>query len=121
VRRVTRRYDDPLDRVWLTAAERVGLRVRRSADAFASTDGRGTLIIGSADTLDPDDCLAQMIFHELCHSLVQGPESFAHPDWGLDNEGARDLVRDLSNSFSAIQPDADELRDADLAVKNCTE
>ncbi|HBQ12818.1 MAG TPA: hypothetical protein DEF51_17345 [Myxococcales bacterium] len=38
-----------------------------------------------------------------------------------DEEGARDLVRDLSNSFSAIQPDADELRDADLAVKNCTE
>lgn len=94
MRRVTCRYDDPLDRVWLTAAERVGLRVRRSADAFASTDGRGTLIIGSAETLDPDDCLAQMIFHELCHSLVQGPESFAQPDWGLDNEGARDLVRE---------------------------
>lgn len=94
MRRVSRRYDDPLDRVWLTAAERVGLRVRRSPDAFASTDGRGGLIIGSVETLDPDDCLAQMIFHELCHSLVQGPESFERPDWGLDNESERDLVRE---------------------------
>ena len=28
-----------------------------------------------------------MIFHELCHSLVEGEQSFAAPDWGMDNTG----------------------------------
>ena len=28
-----------------------------------------------------------MIFHELCHSLVEGEDSFAAPDWGMDNTG----------------------------------
>lgn len=85
-RPVTRRYSDPLDEVWLGAARRVGLRVERRADAYAATDGHGTLVIGDDATLDPDDSLAQMIFHELCHSLVQGDDSFSRPDWGLDNQ-----------------------------------
>jgi len=84
-RAVTHRYVDPLSQVWLGAARRIGLRVERSPDAYASTDGRGTLSIGTADTLDPDDSLAQMIFHELCHSLVEGEDSFDRPDWGLEN------------------------------------
>jgi hypothetical protein len=28
-----------------------------------------------------------MIFHELCHSLVEGAESFERADWGMDNTG----------------------------------
>jgi hypothetical protein len=32
-RTVTHRYGDPLDRVWTGAAERIGLRVRRTHDA----------------------------------------------------------------------------------------
>jgi hypothetical protein len=28
-----------------------------------------------------------MIFHELCHSLVEGEAAFARPDWGMDNTG----------------------------------
>lgn len=91
---VTHRYEDPLDRIWLTAAARVGLRIARSAEVYASTDGRGTLTLGTDETLDADDCLGQMIFHELCHSLVQGVESFEVPDWGLDNETDRDLPRE---------------------------
>ncbi|MCC6875809.1 MAG: YkgJ family cysteine cluster protein [Sandaracinaceae bacterium] len=87
-------YEDPLDRVWLTAAERMGLSIARSSEVFASTDGRGRLTLGDPSTLDADDCLAQMIFHELCHSLVQGPESFEQIDWGLDNESDRDLSRE---------------------------
>jgi len=90
-RAITRRYADPLDAIWIGAAERIGLTVRRTPDAFATTDGRGTLAIGTDETLDADDCLAQMIFHELCHSLVQGPESFDAVDWGLCNESVRDL------------------------------
>ncbi len=93
-REVTRRYVDPLAEVWLGAAGRAGLRVERSAHAYAATDGAGTLTIGSIETLDADDSLAQMIFHELCHSLVQGEASFATTDWGLDNVGDRDVWRE---------------------------
>lgn len=86
-REVHARYVDPLAQVWLAAARRIGLRVVRTSDAYASSDGHGTLAIGSDETLDADDSLAQMIFHELCHSLVEGEESFQRPDWGMDNTG----------------------------------
>ena len=85
VRDVTQRYVDPLAQVWLEAARLIGLGVERTPDAYAATDGRGTLAIGSDATLDADDSLAQMIFHELCHSLVEGEAAFARPDWGMDN------------------------------------
>jgi hypothetical protein len=86
-REVTHRYVDPLAQVWLTAARRIGLGIVRTPDAYAATDGRGTLAIGTDATLDPDDSLAQMIFHELCHSLVEGEQAFTRPDWGMDNTG----------------------------------
>jgi hypothetical protein len=86
-RDVTHRYVDPLVQVWLHAARRIGLGVVRTPDAYAATDGRGTLAIGDDATLDADDSLAQMIFHELCHSLVEGEAAFARPDWGMDNTG----------------------------------
>jgi Fe-S-cluster containining protein len=95
-RTVTHRYDDPLDRLWLHTAERLGLTVVRSDAAYASTDGRGRLLIGTRESLDADDCLAQIIFHELCHALVQGPASMSLPDWGLDNETDRDQHRELA-------------------------
>ncbi len=86
-RDVTHRYVDPLAQVWLGAARRIGLRVERTPHAYAATDGRGMLEIGTSETLDRDDSLAQMIFHELCHSLVEGEDSFRRPDWGMDNTG----------------------------------
>lgn len=84
---VTYRYIDPLTQVWVGAARRIGLRVVRTPEAYAATDGHGTLAIGDDKALDADDSLAQMIFHELCHSLVEGEESFGRPDWGMDNTG----------------------------------
>lgn len=93
-RSVRHAYLDPLDAVWIAAVQRIGFRVVRSPEVFASTDGRGRLFIGSSETLDPDDCLAQMLFHELCHSLVQGESNLASPDWGLSNESDRDVVRE---------------------------
>ncbi len=84
---VTRRYEDPLSLVWLGAAQRIGLHVVRTPDAYAATDGRGTLAIGEPAQLDADDSVAQMVFHELCHSLIEGPDSFTVPDWGMDNTG----------------------------------
>jgi hypothetical protein len=88
------RYDDPLDRVWIGAAARMGFTIRRTPDVYASTDGNRTILIGDDDTLDPDDCLAQMIFHELCHALAQGDESIQRVDWGLDNQTDRDDWRE---------------------------
>lgn len=93
-RPVTARYVDPLDAVWLGAAARLGLRVQRGAHAYASTDGRGTLTIAPPEALDADDCLAQIIFHELCHALVQGEDSFGRADWGLDNDERGEAYRD---------------------------
>jgi Fe-S-cluster containining protein len=93
-RPITARYQDPLDAVWLAAAARMGLRVERSGEVYASTDGRGLLLIADAASMDADDCLAQMIFHELCHSLVQGEDSFRQVDWGLDNETDQHLIRE---------------------------
>lgn len=92
-RRPTHRYVDPLDQVWLCTAERVGLTVVRSDQVYAHSDG-GTLHIGTAETLDPDDCIAQMVLHELCHAMVEGPQSLELPDWGLDNTSPKDLVRE---------------------------
>ncbi len=86
-RAIKHRYVDPLAQVWLGAARRIGLRIERTPDAYAATDGRGTLAIATDAELDADDSLAQMIFHELCHSLVEGEESFSRPDWGMDNTG----------------------------------
>ena len=100
-RPVRHRYDDPLDLIWTGCARRCGFRVERSDDVYASTDGAGTLYIGRSDTLDVDDCLAQMIFHELCHALVQGDDGVGRPDWGLDNR--TDLDEDREHACLRLQ------------------
>lgn len=93
-RPIERHYRDPLEVVWVGAAEQLGFRIVRSDEVFASWDGERTLTLGRAETLDPDDSPAQMILHELCHALVEGPEGRARPDWGLDNVDDRDAVRE---------------------------
>ena len=82
-RAVTQRYSDPADEIWLQTAKAIGLRVKRDESCFASSDGTGTLRLAPVKDLDADDCVAQMVFHEVCHSLVEGPEAFSKPDWGL--------------------------------------
>lgn len=66
----------------------------RSPDAYAATDGRGTIAIAHDEALDSDDSLAQMILHELCHALVEGEAAWQKPDWGLDNQSERDAPRE---------------------------
>jgi len=85
IRTPTRRYQDPLARVWQAAAGQIGFRVRRTTGAYASSDGLGTLWITDDNGFDPDDSLAQMIFHELCHALVEGETGATRPDWGLSH------------------------------------
>ena len=97
-RNVQAHYQDPSDALWLQAAARLGLEVVRSAEAYASYDGQGTLTLASAEYLDPDDCLAQMIFHELCHLLVSGEAARGLADWGVDNTSAKDLVYEYATN-----------------------
>lgn len=85
VRKIEKTYADPLSLVWIRAAERMGIRIERSSEVNASWNGAGVLTIGTPETLDPDDCLAQMVLHELCHALCEGPESLHRMDWGLEN------------------------------------
>jgi hypothetical protein len=73
-----------IDAIWCAVASRVGFRIERTHDAYASSRD-GVISIGADDTLDPDDALAQLIFHELCHAITEGRAGLAQPDWGLDN------------------------------------
>ena len=91
-RTITKKYQDPVDLIWLRAAAACGIHVTRDSEVFAAWDGQGTLRIGPPESLDPDDSLAQMILHELCHALVAGPQSFQQEDWGLDYDNPRDQV-----------------------------
>ena len=61
--------------------------VERSTEVFASWNGKGVLYVGTPSTLDADDSLAQLIFHEMCHFLVEGSEAWTRPDWGLTHAG----------------------------------
>lgn len=91
-RAVTRVYRDPVDVIWVRAARQLGLEVRRSDEVFASWSGRGCLTLSTHAGFDADDCLAQMILHELAHALVQGGGAWSSTDWGLHNADERDLV-----------------------------
>lgn len=93
-REILHEYRDPLDLVWLTTAARVGMRVERSGEVYASWDGRGTLTLSAAEHFDPDDSLAQLVLHEICHALCEGPAYWNVPDWGLDNLTDADWLRE---------------------------
>jgi len=82
-RPIVARYDDPVSLIWLSTAHRLGLRVRFSDAVFASFDGHDLLTLGTSSSLDPDDHLAQMILHELCHWITNGQSSRDQIDWGF--------------------------------------
>jgi Fe-S-cluster containining protein len=77
-----------IERIWTSVAAEIGFAIVRTDDAYASSDGAGRISIGNDAHLDDDDAVAQLIFHELCHALCEGPDRARLPDWGLDNTGA---------------------------------
>lgn len=93
-REIRHRYQDPLDLIWLALAGEIGIDVERSDEVYASFDGKRTLTLTSPAHFDPDDSLAQLLFHEVCHALVAGEKKAAHPDWGMANEDDRDLLQE---------------------------
>ncbi len=88
------RYRDPLELIWLGLAERLGLRVTRSHEVFASYDGAQVLTLCHDEHFDPDDSLAQLIFHEVCHALVAGQAGLTAADWGLGQGDTNDQVQE---------------------------
>lgn len=111
-RPILHRYRDPVELVWLRCARCLGWRVERSSEVFAAYDGAGTLTLGEDATLDPDDSLAQLIFHEICHALVAGPGALERPDFGLENTDARDVLAEHAcHRLQASLADAHGLRD----------
>jgi putative zinc- or iron-chelating protein len=82
-----------IEAVWRAAAAAIGFSIARTRDAYATSDGRGTIAIGADEVLDADDAFAQLVFHELCHAITEGEGAVATPDWGLDNV-AEDKVRE---------------------------
>jgi hypothetical protein len=96
-----------IEAIWIDAAARLGFRVERTEDAYASTDGAGTLLVGEPGSLDVDDALAQLVFHELCHALVEGPPAWRLPDWGLENvPGPRGAARDVVREHACLRVQA---------------
>src|SRR3569623_129020 len=83
---------DAITSLWMSVAAEAGWQVIRTTDAYASSDGAGRISIGVDEVLDADDAPAQLIFHELCHALTQGPSSWSLPDWGLSNADPRAVV-----------------------------
>ncbi len=93
-REVTHRYVDPVDQIWLGLVHALGWSLARSDDVYASFDGARTLTLGSHNTLDSDDCLAQMVLHEVCHAVLGAPAGLGQEDWGLCNTSNRDLDKE---------------------------
>jgi len=96
VRSIDHSYGDPLEVIWRSTARKIGFAITRSSEVYASWDGAGTLTLGEHDDLDEDDCLAQMILHEICHALVEGENALQKTDWGLANQDDRDVTREFA-------------------------
>lgn len=87
--------DPELGPIWIEAARSLGIEVVRGGDSYVYYDGHN-LHIADDEHLDEDDRLGQLIFHELCHGLVQGEARWHEPDWGLDNTTGADLWREFA-------------------------
>lgn len=111
MREIKLRYQDPVEIIWIRMARELGIRVERDCTVFASWDGARVLRIGTPDTLDADDCLAQMILHEICHALVEGPESFYLPDWGIENHPSQRVHEHACLRLQAALADTCQLRE----------
>jgi len=91
-----------LDSTWLACARALDLEVVRGGDAYVHFDGC-TLHIADEAALDEDDSLAQLVLHEICHLLVQGPANRNSRDWGLDNTGAVESAYDEVRERAAVR------------------
>ena len=73
------------DHLWVAVAAEAGFAITRGDLGWVWYDGAGTIGVTPDGGFDPDDWLGQIVLHELCHHLVEGPASRDAADWGLDN------------------------------------
>lgn len=109
-RPIASRYMDPCEVIWLATATRLGLHIRRSPLVFSATDGSGRLQLSTRDDLDADDCLAQMLLHEICHWCTNGLETLKERDWGFALDGPTDPREHAALRLQAWVADQADLR-----------
>ena len=109
-RPIESRYVDPCEIIWLSTAQRLGLHIRRSPLVFSATDGSGRLQLSTREHLDADDCLAQMLLHEICHWCTNGVTTFEDRDWGFALDGPTDPREHAALRLQAWLADQVELR-----------
>jgi hypothetical protein len=109
-RPITSRYMDPVEVIWLATATRLGLHIRRSPLVFSATDGSGLLELSTREDLDPDDSLAQMLLHEICHWCTNGVETRHERDWGFALDGPTDPREHAGLRLQAWLADRVEMR-----------
>lgn len=90
-------YVDPLESVWTWALAKMGVTLVRSRAGYAHMYGNGMLGVAPDHLLDPDDSIAQIALHEICHWLVEGADSIHAPNFGLTNETLVDLDREYAS------------------------
>jgi Putative zinc- or iron-chelating domain len=90
-----------IEAIWRAVGVTLGFSITRTPEAYATSDGRGTIAIGVDEALDADDAFAQLVFHELCHAITEGEGSVTSPDWGLDNVAGHALREHACLRFSA--------------------
>ena len=111
VRPIRARYVDPVDLIWLSTARELGLTVRRHPDVYGMTEGDGILHLGVRESLDPDDSVAQMLLHEICHWITNGIESYEQRDWGFAMDEGLDLREHACQRLQCHLADSVGLRD----------
>lgn len=86
-----------LDDAWTQGFHSLSARIERSDACFVAwLSENHTLLVANEPELDADDTLAQIILHEVCHHLVEGPQSWDQDDWGLNNQTEDDVAREYA-------------------------
>ena len=80
-----------LDEHWLSFPQALGFDIVRGSESFVSFDGEGVLNVAPDEDLDPDDTVAALVLHELCHCAVAGERRRRMADWGLTYAAEPDL------------------------------
>lgn len=83
-----------LEKQWCETFASFGMRSSFDNDCFVAWDGAGTVLLAAREEYDADDTVAQLIFHEFCHWLVEGRAAYSQFDWGLSNEDDRHLANE---------------------------
>lgn len=83
-----------LERQWCEEFASFGMRCSFDNDCFVAWDGAGSVLLAAREEYDADDTVAQLIFHEFCHWLVEGRSAYGRFDWGLSNEDDRHLANE---------------------------